>query len=214
MKRILVFTIVFCLLAVVTVAATDFSWVFPPYPLAYLQYRTVDIFGNPDGINNLTCTVWFFDEDPDYVVRAPRIDTVSPNTPYTSASYIGITQVSGERGIGVKFAYTLKWAGTELTKGWEKTPPDEWETVTVERGEPRQYQLNFTANTNDPHILVVKNLLWDPIKILDFTICGKSTLVLVFVPNNYSNSLVFNGESEYSDVSFEYIIKRIPESNP
>lgn len=212
MKRVFVATIVLGFLLVATAVATDYSWVFPPYPLAYLQYRTVDIFGNPDGVKNLTCTVWFFDDDPDYIVKAPRNDVVKPNTPYTSSSYIGITQISGERGIGVKFAYKITWTGTELTKGWEKIPPEYQETVTVERGDPQQYTLNFPQNTNDPHILVVRNLLWDPIQILDFTVCGKSTFILVFVPNQHGNSLQFDWE--YGEASFEYIIKRIPANSP
>lgn len=237
---------VICIIAVASglfivfpTAAQDFSWVFPPYTIAYFQYRTVDIFANPDGVPSLAFTAWFLDEDPVYVVRTPHIQVVKPNAPYTSTSYIGVTQVSDLRvGHAARFTYVVTWTGMPKTADWEKLPPDYREAVEVE-GESQKvnlifstgtvtaasgYQrrtLNFAAKTNDPHILVIGNLDWNPIRVLlpagtnseqSFTVCGKSTFVLVFYPNVHLNQLVFIWEGYKR--SFEYIIKRIPENNP
>lgn len=222
---------------------TQFSWIFPPYPLAYFhRHRSVDIFINADMINNLSCSVMFFDENPVYIVKHPRSDVVKPNTWYTSNSYIGLVQVRGKPGLAVKFDYMITWGGPEQTKGWEKRPPDYWEIVKV-KGEDQQseeriatggitatkgeYQriLNFKANTNDPYILVIRNLDWEPMGVKfpaganpeqDFRVNGKSTFILVFYPNLHANRLIFSDlptHLEWQD-AFEYIIKRIPQNNP
>lgn len=224
-------------------AETQFSWVFPPYPIVYFHaYRSVDIFANPDGVgsptNDLVCAVRFFDKDPDYVIKHPQTDVVKPNTWYESASYIGLTQVRGKPGLVVKFDYVIKWKGPEKTKGWEKLPPDCREalevegssqrellsttgTFTVTEGDGRRTLTAAPATAKDPHILVIRNLDWNPIHVKlpagtnpeqNFRVNGKSTFILVFYPNLHGNQLVFNWE--WYKVSFEYIIKRIPEKNP
>lgn len=225
-------------------ADTQYSWVFPPYPLVYFhRYRSVDIFVNADRVgslaNDLICAVRFFDEDPDYVVKHPQTDVVKPNTWYSSASYIGLTHVRGEPGLAVRFDYVIEWNGPEQTKGWEKLPPDCWEAVeveggtqkesisttgtfTVSEGDHRRTLNSAPATANDPHILVIRNLDWDPMHVKlpaagtnpeqNFSVNGKSTFILVFYPNLHGNQLVFNWEAY--KLSFEYIIKRIPENNP